>query len=78
VRVRLRLVEHDGQALLKQRAVDPLDVVAVQNTNIRKVFHQQNVVNLMPESLRLDIKPSFFFRVNAIDCHSRSFAIEPQ
>lgn len=67
--IHLRFGEHDRQALLVQRIIDTLDIIAVQQAQTRDRLDLQNMANFPQELLRLHRVGGFLFHINAFDAH---------
>ena len=64
--VHRRLAEHRGGALLKQRLVDALDVVPVQQPQPRQARYPQQTHQLLLQPLGFHIEAGFLFNVDTI------------
>ena len=64
--VDLRLVEHDGQALRKERGVEPLDVVAVQKPHTLEPLHAGQGLEFGKRPARLLVVGRALFHVNSV------------
>ena len=61
-----RLAEHGGDGLLEQRAVDTLDIIAVQKAQAGQIFDADQIDKLMEQTLCFAIKAGLLLNINTI------------
>ena len=67
-----RLGKDHRHAAIKQRPLDPLDVVAAQHAYARHALDEQNVPDLLQKALRLHGVFGRFFHIYAVNSHVHS------